>query len=89
MAIGFFKKLKNGWRKFSKGVQKAAKWVNNKVIKPVAKPILNTVADFVPGGQLIKGGVDAVSNLIDGGEQNVNEAFDWARQNIPVRTRKR
>lgn len=90
MAAGFFKKLKNGLVKAWKGVKKAAKWVNDKVVKPIVKPIANAVAPvvdtIVPGlGTGIRAGVNIASGIVDGDSGSRREAIDWAKANIPVR----
>lgn len=89
-SIGFFKKLKNGLVKAWKGIKKGARWVNNKIIKPVVKPIANLAAPIInsiaPGvGTAIKAGVNVGSGLIDGNNDAQKQAIDWATANIPVR----
>ena len=90
MAIGFFKKLKNGLVKAWNGIKKGAKWVNNKVLKPVLKPIANAAAPIVNGivpglGTAIQTGVNTASGLIDGSPSAKSQVMDWANANIPVR----
>ena len=47
VAAGFWKKLKRG-----------AKWINDKIIKPVAKPVLNVAKKFIPFGDVVSDGID-------------------------------
>jgi phage-related protein len=70
MAWGVWNKIKNGIKKVAGGIGKAASWVNDKIIKPVIKPIANAVAPiidgFVPGlGSTIRNGIDAGSGFAD------------------------
>lgn len=90
MAAGIWKKIKNGLHKAWNGVKKAAGWLNNKVIKPVVKPIANVAAPVIdsilPGaGTAIKAGVNIGSGIIDGDRGSQRQAIDWAKANIPIR----
>ena len=44
MAWGIFKKIKDGFKKVIGGIKKGAQWLGEKVLKPIAKPIVNAVA---------------------------------------------
>ena len=93
MAIGFFKKLKNGLVKAWNGIKKGAKWVNNKVLKPVLKPIANAAAPIVNGvvpglGTAIQAGVNTASGIIDGDSKSQKQVIDWASANLPVRLKR-
>jgi phage-related protein len=70
MAWGIWNKIKNGIKKVIGGIGKAAKWVNDKIIKPIVKPIAGALAPvidgFMPGlGSGIKRGVDIGSDYAD------------------------
>jgi hypothetical protein len=79
MGWGIFNKLKKGFQKIGGKIIGAAKWVNDKVIKPVVKPIMNVAApiinSFIPGpGTAIQKGVDIGSNIADKG---VDKGGGW------------
>ena len=85
MAIGIFKKIKNGLKKAFNAVKTGAKWLNNKVIKPVVKPILNAAAPAInsvaPGvGTAIQTGVNLGSRILDGDRGAVSEAVNLVRR---------
>jgi phage-related protein len=70
MAWGIWNKIKNGIKKVVGGVGNAASWVNDKVVKPVIKPVVGALAPvldtFIPGlGTTIKHGVDVGSDCAD------------------------
>ena len=59
VAFGIWKKIKNG-------IKKVAKWTNDKIVKPIVKPVLNATKKFIPFGEVISDTVEAVSDGIDG-----------------------
>lgn len=59
VAVGFWKKIKNG-------IKSGAKWLNNNIVKPVVKPVLNAAKKFIPFGDVVSDVVEAVSDGIDG-----------------------
>ena len=63
MAIGFWNKLKAGFKRFAKGV----KTVFQKII-PIAQKVVPAIVDrFKPGaGKIIEGGLDAANKFING-----------------------
>ncbi len=77
VAAGFWKKLKRG-----------AKWINDKIIKPVAKPVLNVAKKFIPFGDVVSDVVEAVSDGIDGNWGTArNVAREQYNQRIAPRLR--
>ena len=48
MAWGIFKKIKAGFKKVIGGIKKGAQWLGNNILKPIAKPNVNTVAPVPP-----------------------------------------
>ena len=70
MAWGLWNKIKKGFAKVGRGIKKGLKWVNDKIIKPVIKPIAGVAAPIlnkvIPGaGMLVKPITDVVSDGID------------------------
>jgi hypothetical protein len=70
MGWGLFNKIKNGFLKVKNGIINAATFVNDKIIKPYVKPIVNAGAGildkFVPGaGTAISGIVNTGSDMVD------------------------
>ena len=72
MAWGIFKKIKDGFKKVVGGIKKGAKWFGDKVLKPIAKPIVDMAAPvvdkFLPGvGTAVKTGVDTLTGITTNG----------------------
>jgi hypothetical protein len=70
MGWGLFNKIKNGFQKVKNGIINAATFVNDKIIKPYVKLIVNAGAGildkFVPGaGTAISGIVNTGSDMVD------------------------
>ena len=70
MAWDVWNKIKKGFQKVGRAIVKGAKWVNDRIIKPVkpvVKSVVGTVANaFVPGsGAVASKAVDVVSDGID------------------------
>jgi hypothetical protein len=70
MAWGFFNKLKNGLIKVGRGIASGAKFLNDKVIKPIVKPLMPAVSQMLdqykPGfGTAVSTGVNFGSSFID------------------------
>jgi hypothetical protein len=70
MAFGLWKKIKQGIKKVAGGIGKAIGWVNDKIIKPVIKPlapVLGGIANaIIPGsGIAVAGGINAGSSILD------------------------
>ena len=68
MAWGIFKKIEDGFKKVIGGIKKGAQWLGDKVLKPIAKPIVNAVAPVLdqtkPGvGTALNTGVNALTGL--------------------------
>ena len=62
MAWGLWNKIKQGFKKVGSVVKSAAKFVNDKIVKPF-KPVITKVADtLLPGSGRV---VEAVSDGID------------------------
>ena len=62
MAWGLWNKIKQGFKKVGSAVKSAAKFVNDKIVKPF-KPVITKVADtLLPGSGRV---VEAVSDGID------------------------
>lgn len=62
MAWGLWNKIKQGFKKVGSAVKSAAKFVNEKIVKPF-KPVITKVADAImPGAGRV---VDVVSDGID------------------------
>ena len=78
MAWGIFKKI-------ARGLQKGVKWVNDKIVKPIVKPVLNVASDFIPGGQILMKAINIGSNLVDG---DYEPAVEYAKTRSGVRYRK-
>lgn len=71
-----FNWIKNAASKVWGGIRKGARWIGEKAlpigrkIVDFAKPVVNVVADVVPGiGGIIKKGVDFVDRAISGAER--------------------
>jgi hypothetical protein len=70
MAFGLWKKIKNGVKKVVGGIGKAASWVNDKVFKPIIRPLapaIGAIANtIVPGsGLAITSGIGTIGELTD------------------------
>ncbi|KAA6327987.1 MAG: hypothetical protein EZS28_053767 [Streblomastix strix] len=61
MAIGIFYKIKQLASKVGKGQQ----WVNDKVVKPVVHPTMKQFSGIIPGGRLIRKGIETGSSALD------------------------
>ena len=77
MAWGLWNKIKQGFKKVGKVVQSAAKFVNDKVIKPF-KPIISAAATAVNPkiGAALNTGMQVVEKFSDEGWSG---AKDWAK----------
>ena len=63
MAIGFWQKLKNGFKRFAKGV----KTVFLKILPIAQKVVPAIVKKFNPkAGELVEGGLNFANNLVNG-----------------------
>ena len=89
MAWGLWNKIKKGFQKIGRGIKAGLGWVNNKIIKPVLKPIANVAAPivnkFLPGaGAFVKPITDVVSDGIDviTGEQKLGDAWGKNRDTV-------
>lgn len=83
MAWGFWNKLKKGFVKIGNGIKKGLTWVNDHIIKPVVKPLVNTFGGALdkvkPGlGTALNAGVNIGSGLVD----------DWSGSGDGSTTRK-
>lgn len=85
MAWGLWNKIKNGFRKVGNFVRKAAKTVNEKIIKPF-KPVISTAANAISPklGKALDVGMGAVETLSDDGWGGVGKkagssAVQWAK----------
>ena len=68
VAAGFWKKLKRG-----------VKWINDKIIKPVAKPVLNVAKKFIPFGDAVSDVVEAVSDVVEAVSDGIDGNWGTAR----------
>ena len=75
MAWRIFKKIKDGFKKVIGGIKKGAKWLDEKVLKPIVNavaPMINTIAPGV--GTALQTGVNALTNITTGnGRQAVKD----------------
>lgn len=84
MAWGLWNKIKNGFRKVGNFVRKAAKTVNEKIIKPF-KPVISTAANAISPklGKALDVGMGAVETLANGSQARPSEgwgsAVQWAK----------
>jgi hypothetical protein len=70
MAFGLWKKIKNGVKKVIGGIGKAASWVNDKVFKPIIRPLAPMIGAaanaIVPGsGLAITSGIGTLGEIAD------------------------
>ncbi|KAA6348591.1 MAG: hypothetical protein EZS28_051974 [Streblomastix strix] len=90
MAIGIFHKIKQLASKVGKGLQ----WVNDKVVKPVVLPAIMQFSGIIPGGGLIRKGIETGSSALDafygqGSQQDFKEKYndlleDTYLRNLPI-----
>ena len=67
MAWGFFKKIKDGFKKVIGGIKKGAKWLGNNVLKPIINAVAPVIDQIKPGvGTEIQTGVNALTGLTTG-----------------------
>ena len=89
MAWGLWNKIKKGFQKVGKAIGTGLRWVNDKIIKPVIKPIAGVAAPivnkFIPGaGAFIKPITDVVSDGIDAitGQQKVGDVVNKHKDTV-------
>ena len=67
MALGIFKKIKDGFKKVIGGIKKGAQWLGEKVLKPIINavaPVLDQIKQGV--GTALQTGVNALTNFATG-----------------------
>lgn len=89
MAWGLWNKIKKGFQKIGRGIRKGLGWVNDKIIKPVLKPIAGVAAPivdrFIPGaGAFLKPVTDVVSDGIDvvTGNKSAKDAWNANKDTV-------
>ena len=71
MAWGLWNKIKQGFKKVGSAVKSAAKFVNDKIVKPF-KPVITKVADtLLPGsGRIVETVSDGIDEFANGNFRN-------------------
>ena len=71
MALGIFKKIKDGFKKVIGGIKKGAQWLGNNVLKPIINAVAPVIDTIKPGvGTALQTGVNTLTNPTTGSKFN-------------------